>query len=103
MGLLGSYLDTIDTAALSNLESGRTDQFEAPFLPLLAPWIVAAPVLYLFRDQRNVSLCLFVGAMILSVAGYALTMVYYLHAKRRHRESLGLPDWRKKMRQKCSG
>jgi hypothetical protein len=101
-GLLGFYLDTVDTSAFNNAVSGRADQWEAPVLPLVAPWIIAGPILYFMRGQQQAWFYLFTGAMILSIGAYALMMVYYYRAKRRHRESLGLPDWRAKIRQKVA-
>ena len=91
----------MDTTALTRAESGQSSNYEAPYFgPLIVPWIIMAPALYLCRANDQVAFYLAVATMTLSFSLYGGLMVYYFRAKRRYQKALGIPDWRTKARQK---
>ena len=99
MSIFNLYLDAVDTKAFQNVGTDYGSR-EAPILPLLAPWMIVGPLLYMLRDHQAASEYLFTGALVVSVAAYGATMWFYIRAKQRYRKEMNLPDWREKMRQK---
>lgn len=85
---LRSYLDAVDTSAFEKAESGGSiGQFDAPLLPLVAPWIMSGPVLALVRLSSDEQFAVFVASMVMSFTLWASAAWFYYRRVTKYRHT----------------
>jgi len=89
---LSFYLDTLDTSAFEKAESGGAiGQYDAPFLPLIAPWLIAGPVLALAPLSSKGQLVVFVTSLVISFTLWVSAALFYYRRVQKYRRNVSVP------------
>ena len=92
---LSFYLDAVDTSAWEKAESGGSiGQYDAPFMPLLAPWIIVGPILAFVALSPSAQTLVLLACMVASFALYGGVALYYYRRVQHHRRSRGTNNGR---------
>ena len=84
------YLDTVDGAAFDQAESGEpVGQYDAPFAPLFAPWLVGVPLLAL-TPTTSIAWVI-VAALTMAASALCWIAIWRFYMKRvyAYRQQLG--------------
>jgi hypothetical protein len=88
---LSFYLDTVDTSAFDKAQSGQPiGQYDAPFLPLIMPWVIGGPVLAFAHLSEVINFVIIVVCMAASMCCWAAGTIFYYRRVKRHRVELGI-------------
>ena len=87
------YIELVDGSAFDKAESGqKLSQFDVPVLPLLFPWVGAAPMLAFLSLSPSWQTAVFTAGCASSVACWSGFAIFYYRRVRYYRGEFGADD-----------